>query len=134
MNDIKSLSPMKLGLTVLWSTFWTGFPIKLAFALVFLAFGMLHFEARIGLGFLMILASPVTVFAAPTIMMAFDSHFGEGAGLALLFLVSIPIDIWAFGVVARTMFLDRLKLEPPDGIGLSLWWKSALIGALYLPI
>jgi hypothetical protein len=95
---------------------------------------MIHFETRIGLGFLMILASPVTVFAAPIITMAFDSHFGEGAGLALLFLVSIPIDIWAFGVVARTVFLDRLKLEPPDGIGLSLWWKSAVVGALYLPI
>jgi hypothetical protein len=134
MTDRQALSPLKLGLNVLWSTFWTGFPIKLAFALVFIAFGMLHFETRIGLGFLMILASPVTVFAAPIITMAFDSHFGEGAGLALLFLVSIPIDIWAFGVVARTTFLDRLKLEPPDGIGLALWWKSALIGALYLPV
>jgi hypothetical protein len=134
MTDRQSLSPLKLGLSVLWSTFWTGFPIKLAFALVFLAFGMLHFEARIGLGFLMILASPVTVLAAPIITMAFDSHFGEGAGLILLFLVCIPVDIWAFGVVARTVFLDRLKLEPPDGIGLSLWWKSAIVGALYLPL
>lgn len=134
MTDRQSLSPFKLGLSVLWSTFWTGFPIKLAFALVFIAFGMIHFEARIGLGFLMILASPVTVFAAPIITMAFDSHFGEGAGLALLFLISIPVDIWAFGVVAKTTFLDRLKLEPPDGIGLSLWWKSAVVGALYLPV
>jgi hypothetical protein len=134
MTDRLSLSPLKLGLSVLWSTFWTGFPIKLAFALVFLAFGMLHFEARIGLGFLMILASPVTVLAAPIITMAFDSHFGEGAGLILLFLVCIPIDIWAFGVVAKTVFLDRLKLEPPDGIGLSLWWKTAVVGALYLPL
>lgn len=134
MTDRQSLAPLKLGLTVLWSTFWTGFPIKLAFALVFLAFGMIHFETRIGLGFLMILASPVTVFAAPIITMAFESHFGEGAGLALLFLFCIPIDIWAFGVVAKTVFLDRLKLEPPDGIGLSLWWKSAVVGALYLPI
>jgi hypothetical protein len=134
MTDRQAHSPLKLGLSVLWSTFWTGFPIKLAFALVFIAFGMIHFETRIGLGFLMILASPVTVFAAPIITMAFDSHFGEGAGLALLFLLSIPIDIWAFGVVAKTVFLDRLKLEPPDGIGLSLWWKSAVIGALYLPV
>ncbi len=134
MTDRQSLAPLKLGLTVLWSTFWTGFPIKLAFALVFLAFGMIHFETRIGLGFLMILASPVTVFAAPIITMAFDSHFGEGAGLALLFLLCIPIDIWAFGVVTKTVFLDRLKLEPPDGIGLSLWWKSAVVGALYLPV
>ena len=134
MTDRQSLSPLKLGLKVLWSTFWTGFPIKLAFALVFLAFGIIHFEARIGLGFLMILASPVTVFAAPIVMMAFGTHFGEGAGLGLLFLLCIPIDIWAFGVVAKTLFLDHLKLEPPDGIGLTLWWKSAVVGALYLPI
>lgn len=134
MTDRQSLSPLKLGLNVLWSTCWTGFPIKLAFALVFIAFGMIHFEARIGLGFLMILASPVTVFAAPILMMAFGAHWGEGAGLALLFLIAIPIDIWAFGVVARTYFLERLQLEPPDGLGLSLWWKSAVAGALYLPI
>lgn len=134
MTDRQSLSPLKLGLNVLWSTFWTGFPIKLAFALIFLAFGMIHFEARLGLGFLMILASPVTVFAAPILMMALDAHWGEGVGLALLFLLCIPIDIWAIGVVARTLFLERLRLEPPDGIGMSLWWKSALVGALYLPI
>jgi hypothetical protein len=134
MTDRQSLSPLKLGLSILWSTFWTGFPIKLAFALLFLAFGMLHFEARLGLGFLVILASPVTVFAAPILMMALGSHFGEGAGLGLLFLLSIPIDIWAFGVVSKTLFLERLHLEPPDGLGVSLWWKSAVTGALYLPI
>lgn len=134
MTDRQSSSPLKLGLNILWSTCWTGFPVKLAFALVFLAFGMINFEARIGLGFLMILASPVTVFAAPILMMAFGAHFGEGVGLALLFLLSIPIDIWAFGVVARTFFLEQLKLEPPGGLGLSLWWKSAVAGALYMPI
>jgi hypothetical protein len=134
MTDRQSLSPLKLGLNVLWSTFWTGFPIKLAFALVLLAFGMINFEARIGLGFLMILASPVTVFAAPILMTALGAHWGEGAGLALLFLLSIPVDIWACGVVTRTLFLERLRLEPPAGIGFSLWWKCALAGALYLPI
>lgn len=134
MTDRPSLSPLKLGLNVLWSTFWTGFPIKLAFALLFLAFGMIHFEARLGLGFLMILASPVTVFAAPVLMMLLDTHFGEGAGLGLLFLLCIPIDIWAYGVVARTLFLERLQLEPPEGLGLSLWWKGAVTGALYLPL
>ncbi len=127
-------SSLRLGLPVLWSTFWTGFPVKLAFALLFLAFGMIHFETRLGLGFLMILASPVTVFAAPILMMLVDAQFGEGVGLGLLFLLCMPIDIWAFGVVGRTFFLDRLKLEPPDGLGLSLWWKSAMMGALYLPL
>lgn len=134
MTDRQSLSPLKLGLNVLWSTFWTGFPIKLAFALVFLALDMIHFEARLGLGFLMILASPVTVFAAPILMMALGAHWGEGVGLGLLFLICIPIDIWAYGVVARTLFLERLRLEPPAGLGLSLWAKGALVGALYLPL
>ena len=134
MNDRQSLSPLKLGLNVLWSTCWTGFPIKLVIALVLIAFGMIQFEARLGLGFLMILATPVTVFAAPILMMALDAHWGEGAGLGLLFLLAIPIDIWAYGVVARTLFLERLRLEPPDGIGLSLWWKGAVLGAFYVPL
>jgi hypothetical protein len=134
MTDRQSLPPLNLGLNVLWFTFWTGFPIKLAFALIFLALGMIHFEARLGLGFLMILASPVTVFAAPILTGALGAHWGEGVGLWLLFLICIPIDIWATGLVARTLFLDRLRLEPPEGIGLSLWWKNALAGALYLPI
>jgi len=134
MTDQESTSPMKLGLKLLWFTFWTGFPIKLAFALLFLAMGLINFEARIGLGFLMVLASPVTVFALPILMIGLGSHIGEGVGIGLLFLLCIPIDIWAYGVVARTYFLDRLRLEPPDGVGLSLWLKTAVIGALYLPI
>ena len=134
MTDRPSLSPFKLGLNTLWSTFWTGFPIKLAFGLLFLAFDMIHFEARLALGFLMILASPVTVFATPVLIMALGAHWGEGIGLGLLFLLCIPIDIWAYGIVARTLFLERLRLEPPAGMGLSLWLKSALVGAVYVPI
>jgi hypothetical protein len=134
MTDQESTSPMKLALKVLWSTFWTGFPIKLAFALLFLSMDLINFEARIALAFVMVLASPVTVFALPILMMGLDSHIGEGAGIWLLFLLCMPIDIWAYGVVARTYFLDRLQLEPPDGIGLSLWIKTAVVGALYLPI
>ena len=61
------MTPLKLGLNVLWSAFWTGFPIKLAIALLFLALGMMHFEGRIGLALFMYLASPVTVFAMPRI-------------------------------------------------------------------
>lgn len=134
MTDRQFPSPLNLGLKLLWFTFWTGFPIKLAFALLFLAMGLIHFEARLGLGFIMILASPVTVFAAPILMAALGAHWGEGIGLGLLFLIAIPIDIWAMGLVARTLFLDRLQLEPPEGLGLSLWWKGALAGAVYLPI
>ena len=109
-------------------------PIKLAFVLLFLALGMVHFETRIGLAFLMLLTSPVTVFALPTITLGLESHIGEGVGIALLFLLAIPIDIWALGVVGRTFFLERLRREPPEGLGLTLWWKCALVGAIFLPI
>ena len=132
MND--QMSPSKLGLGILWPAFWTGLPIKLAFAVVFLALGMVHFETRIFLAFLMLLTSPVTVFALPTITLGLDSHLGEGVGIALLFLLAIPIDIWALGVAGRTFFLERLRREPPDGLGLTLWWKCALVGAIYVPI
>lgn len=133
-DERESMSPTKIGMGVLWPAFWTGLPIKLAFAVLFLAMGMMHFEGRIGLAFLMLLASPVTVFALPIIMMGLESHIGEGAGIALLFLISIPVDIWAFGVVGRTFFLERFRKEPPEGLGLTLWWKSAVVGAIFLPI
>lgn len=132
MND--RISPTKLGFGILWPAFWTGLPFKLAFAVLFLAFGIVQFEDRIGLAFLMLLASPVTVFALPTITMGLDSHIGEGIGITLLFLLAIPIDIWALGIVGRTFFLERLQREPPGGLGLSLWWKCALVGAIYIPI
>lgn len=133
-DERESMSPTKIGLGVLWPTFWTGLPLKLAFVLVFLAMGLMHFEGRIALAFFMLLASPVTIFALPTISLGLDSHIGEGVGIPLLFLLSIPIDIWAFGVVSRTFFLEKFRKEPPDGLGLTLWWKSALVGAVFLPI
>jgi len=134
MSDERDLSPTKIGLGVLWSAFWTGLPIKLAFVLVFFAMDLMHFENRIGVGFLMLLASPVTVFAVPVITMGLESHIGEGAGIALLFLLSIPIDIWALGLVGRTYFLEKLRKEPPEGLGVTLWWKSAVVGAVFLPL
>lgn len=133
-EERESLSPTKIGLGVLWPAFWTGLAFKLAFVLLFLAMGIMHFEGRLGLAFIMLLASPVTVFALPIITMGLDSHIGEGAGIALLFMLSIPIDIWALGIVGRTFFLERLRREPPDGLGMTLWWKSALVGAIFLPI
>ena len=117
-----------------WPAFWTGLPIKLAFVLVFFAMDLMHFENRLGLGFLMLLASPVTVFAVPIITMGLESHIGEGAGIAFLFLLSIPIDIWALGLVGRTYFLEKLRKEPPEGLGVTLWWKSAVVGAVFLPL
>lgn len=132
MND--PMSPAKLGFGILWPAFWTGLPIKLALAVLFLAFGIVHFETRIALAFIMLLASPVTVFALPTITLGLGSHIGEGAGIVLLFLLAVPIDIWALGVVGRTFFLERCRREPPAGLGLTLWWKCALVGAIFLPI
>ncbi|HEU4683832.1 MAG TPA: hypothetical protein VFS39_04955 [Nitrospira sp.] len=134
MTDDREMSPTKIGLGVLWPAFWTGFPIKLAVTVVFLAMGIVHFETRLGLAFLMLLASPVTVFALPIISMGLDSHIGEGVGIPLLFLIAIPVDIWALGVVARTFFLEKLRKEPPPGLGMTLWWKGALVGAVFLPL
>lgn len=132
MND--NVSPTKLGFGILWPAFWTGLPFKLAFALLFLSFGIVDFESRIGLAFVMLLASPVTVFALPTIILGLESHIGQGSGLALLFMLAIPIDIWSLGIVGRTYFLERLRREPPSLLGLTLWWKCALVGAIYVPI
>jgi len=135
MSDERdSLSPTKIGLGVLWSAFWTALPIKLAFAVLFMAMDLMHFENRIGLAFLLLLASPVTVFALPIISLGLESHIGEGAGIAILFLLAIPIDIWALGVVGRTYFLEKFRKEPPDGLAVTLWWKCAVVGAVFLPL
>jgi hypothetical protein len=133
-NERESMSPTKVGLGVLWPVCWTGLPIKLAFAVLIFAMGMMQFENRLGIAFLMLLASPVTVFAMPIIMLGLGSHFGEGLGLPLLFLLSIPIDIWAFDVVGKTFFLERFRKEPPERLGFTLWWKSSIAGAVFLPI
>ncbi len=134
MSDERDPSPTKVGLGVLWPAFWTALPLKLAFALVIFAMDLMHFEGRLGLAFIMLLASPVTVFALPIISMGLESHIGEGAGIALLFLLAIPIDIWALGVVGRTYFLEKFRKEPPDGLGVTLWWKCAVAGAVFLPL
>ncbi len=68
------------------------------------------------------------------ILLSAGLHPWEGAGLALLLLLSIPVDIWALGVSARTVFLERLRLQPPDSLGLTLWWQSTLLNVLYLPL
>jgi hypothetical protein len=133
-DERESLSPTKVGLGVLWAAFWTALPIKLAFAVVFMAMDLMHFENRLGVAFLMLLASPVTVFALPIISLGLESHIGEGAGIAILFLLAIPIDIWALGVVGRTYFLEKLRKEPPDGLAVTLWWKCAVVGAIFLPL
>jgi len=95
------MSNVKLGLLVLWPTFWTGFPIKMVVALLLLA-------AHV--------------------------HPWEGVGLEALLLLSIPIDIWALGLCARTVFLERLRVDPPQGMGLRLWAYWAGFSVVYLPL
>jgi hypothetical protein len=95
------MSNIKLGLLIFWPTFWTGFPIKLVFALLLLAGHM---------------------------------HPWEGTGFFLLLLVSIPIDIWALGLCARTVFIDRLKVDPQPGLGPNLWIRWAVFSAIALPV
>ncbi len=130
-----SLSPTKIGFGILWPACWTGIPLKAVFAVMAMTMGLVHFEGRFGLAFLMLLASPVTIFAAPVLMAMYDANFGEGIGLPLIFGASIPIDIWALGLVGRTFFLERLKKEPPyDGLGFAIWWRTALIGTGFLPL
>ena len=133
-DERESLSPTRIGLGVLWPAFWTGLPFKLAFVLVFFAMDLMHFENRLGLAFFMLLSSPVTVFALPIISMGLESHIGEGVGIAFLFLLSIPIDIWALNLVGRTYFLERFRKEPPEGLGVTLWWTCAVVGAVFLPL
>jgi len=58
----------------------------------------------------------------------------EMPGLALLLLLSVPVDIWALGLSARTVFLEQLRLDPPESLGITLWWQGALLSAVYLPL
>jgi hypothetical protein len=134
MTGRETMSSFKLGLSVFWSACWTALPIKLGFALLFLAMGTMHLENALGVAFLFLLMSPVTVFAFFVLTQAIGVHFGEGHGLDFLMLLSIPVDIWALGLVARTVFLERLRVEPHASIGSALWIRFALAGALYVPL
>ena len=132
-EEREAMSPTKIGFGILWTACWTGIPIKAVIAVIVMTMGLVHFEGRFGLAVVMLLISPVAVFAIPIIMAVFGTHFGEGIGLEILFWFSIPVDIWALGLVGRTFFLERLRKEPPDGLGLAIWWRAALVGAFFLP-
>lgn len=103
------MSNAKLGLLVFWPTFWTAFPLKLVIGLLVLA--------------------------------GHPPHVGEGGWgpviggfLETVFIIGIPIDIWALGLCARTVFLERLSVEPPKGMGLRLWAQWAAFSVIVLPI
>src|SRR3989475_4301976 len=58
------------------------------------------------------------------LLLAGQVHPWEGAGLVTLLVVSVPIDIWAVGLTARTVFLERLGMEVRGPVGVSLWWQG----------
>ncbi len=68
------------------------------------------------------------------LLLAAHVHPWEGIGLEALLLLSIPIDIWALGLCARTVFLERLRVDPPKGMGIRLWAQWAVFSAIYLPL
>lgn len=76
---------------------------------------------------------PIKIVIA-LLLLAMDLHPWEMPGLAFLLLLSIPIDIWALDLSSRTVFLERLRLQPPAQLGLTLWWQATLFNAVYLPI
>ena len=65
------------------------------------------------------------------LLLAMGQHPWEFPGLAFLLLLSIPVDIWAVGLVGRTVFLERLGVQPPAPLGLTLWWQGAALYATY---
>src|SRR5437879_12448965 len=66
------------------------------------------------------------------LLLAGQVHPWEGAGLVTLLVVSVAIDIWAVGLTARTVFLERLGMEVGGPVGVTLWWQAAVVGALVL--
>src|SRR2546427_12492462 len=66
------------------------------------------------------------------LLLAGQVHPWEGAGLVTFLVVSVPIDIWAVGLTARTVFLERLGMEVQGPVGVALWWQGAVLGALVL--
>jgi hypothetical protein len=90
--------------------------VKLAWALSWTAFWT-------GFPFKMIVA---------LLLLAGQIHPWEGAGLIALLAVSVPIDIWALGLTARTFFLERMGIVVRGPVGIGLWWQGAVLGVLTL--
>ncbi len=76
---------------------------------------------------------PIKIVIA-LLLLAMGLHPWEMPGLAFLLLLSIPIDIWALDLSSKTVFLERLRLQPPALVGLTLWWQATLFNAPYLPV
>ncbi len=74
--------------------------------------------------------APIKI-ALALLLLAMGVHPWESTGLALLILFSIPVDIWAVGLSARTVLVERLSVEPPASLGVTLWWQGAVLYATY---
>ena len=92
--------------------------VKLAWALSWTAFWT-------GFPFKMIVA---------LLLLAAQVHPWEGAGLIALLALSVPIDIWALGLAARTFFLERMGIEVRGPAGIGLWWQGAVLGIATLGV
>jgi hypothetical protein len=103
-------------------------------ALLMMAMGSMHLEHMMGVAFLFLLTTPVSLLSVPALQGLADLHLGEGAGLAILLLLCIPIDMWAVGLTARTVFIERLKVEPQGSFGVRLWGLLVLTGGFYVTI
>ena len=76
------------------------------------------------------IGAPIKI-ALALLMLAMGMHPWESGGLALLIFLSIPVDIWALGLSGRTVLLERLGVEPPASLGVTLWWQGAALYATY---
>jgi hypothetical protein len=65
------------------------------------------------------------------LLLAAGAHPWEMPGLGFLLVLSIPVDIWAYGLAGRTVLLERLRTQPPEGLGLTLWWQATLLTVVY---
>lgn len=66
------------------------------------------------------------------LLLAAQVHPWEGAGLIALLTAAVPIDAWALGLTARTIFLERMGIEVRGPVGIGLWWQGAVLGAVVL--
>ncbi len=66
------------------------------------------------------------------LLLAAQVHPWEGAGLIALLTASVPIDAWALGLTARTIFLERMGIEVSGPVGIGLWWQGAVLGTVIL--
>lgn len=74
---------------------------------------------------------PLKMIAA-LLLLSMQVHPWEGAGLVALLVISVPIDIWALGLTARTFFLERLGMEVKGPVGAQLWGQGAVLGVVVL--